>query len=541
MRDEQNVFKIAVASSFTIEPIKTAINYWAEQADSPVDLSFCPSLQVIQSLLDPTGLFAVNDNGVNLVFLRLEDMWGGGKASNEQLGALQAYLHDLERVIQHVAQSYSAPVVIVECPSSQLCNNDEYSKSVLEHYSRYLSNLLLSIPGAHYISEKDIFDLYPIEEYEDSFLNTQTAIPYLNEFFIALGTTAFRKVASFMRTPQKVIVVDCDNTLWKGTCADIGPENVIIDKGHMSFQECLVTAYKEGFLICLCSKNEEHDVWAAFGSHESVMPLKKQHIVSARINWLPKSQNISSLAEELGLGLDSFIFIDDNPTEIAEVSSTLPQVTAIQFPEPNSDLISFSKHLWVLDKPVVSETDRFRSEYYLQEKERKNAAAKALNLENFLAGLDLQVDFYPLSEEVLERVSQMTYRTNQFNLSGLKLSPQIIRQLYLGKEKHCLVIQAKDRYGDYGIVGCVFYHFTVSALLLENMLLSCRALGKNIEQQIWRRVCSIARDNRLDSIRANFVKTQRNQKAETFLLSMKPDDSNEDGVYTFAAGELADL
>src|SRR5262249_23774725 len=149
-------------------------------------------------------------------------------------------------------------------------------------------------------------------------------IPFTPEFFAALGTFAARTILAQRRPPFKAIVLDCDNTLWQGVCGEDGPDGILISPAHEALQRALLRPRDWGVLVCLCSKNSEADVLEVF-RRRSEMPLTLDSIVSHRINWQPKSQNLAELAQELSLSLDSFIFIDDNPLECAEVRAGCPE------------------------------------------------------------------------------------------------------------------------------------------------------------------------------------------------------------------------
>ena len=173
------------------------------------------------------------------------------------------------------------------------------------------------VPGLSLLRPDD-FDLYPVADYHDPQRDQLGHIPYTPLFFAALGTILARRIHALLNPPHKVVVLDCDNTLWKGVVGEEGVAGITIPTAWMGLQRFMVELAGKGFLLCLCSKNDEPDVLEVFDRRPD-MVLRRDHLVSWRINWQPKSQNIRSLAQELNLGLDSFIFLDDNPVECAEV------------------------------------------------------------------------------------------------------------------------------------------------------------------------------------------------------------------------------
>lgn len=192
-----------------------------------------------------------------------------------------------------------------------------YAKSIVEH-----TNIILLQ------QEK----LYPVVDYHDKHLYELGHIPYNDKWFSAMGTTISRTCFNLWTKPVKVIVVDGDNTLWQGVVAEEGIQGIRFDEARRNFHQMLINQQQAGVLLCVCSKNIESEVMAVFAEREDCL-LKKEHLTAWKINWQAKSKNIQSLAQELDLGLDSFVVIDDNPVECAEISSHCPEVLCLQFPQ----------------------------------------------------------------------------------------------------------------------------------------------------------------------------------------------------------------
>ena len=157
-------------------------------------------------------------------------------------------------------------------------------------------------------------------------------IPYRDDYLHVLAAHRRAPRASTLAPVRKVVVVDCDNTLWRGVVGEVGAEGVEFDAGHRALHALLTRLTESGVLVCLCSKNEEADVWRVFDTRPD-FGLRRDHVVAAMINWQPKSQNLRTLAARLNLGLDSFVFIDDNPVECAEVRAGCPEVLTLQWPQ----------------------------------------------------------------------------------------------------------------------------------------------------------------------------------------------------------------
>jgi HAD superfamily phosphatase (TIGR01681 family) len=203
--------------------------------------------------------------------------------------------------------------------------------------------------GVSTSSTEQLVRLYPVEDYEDEYADEVGHIPYSGEMYAALGTVVSRQIMALRRRPYKVIVLDCDETLWKGVCGEAGPAGIHITEGHRALQRFMVKQQQAGMLLCVCSKNNEEDVEAVFAAHAE-MPLQKEHLVSWRINWRSKSENLQALSRELQLGLDSFIFIDDSALECSEVQAHCPEVLVLRLPDAAENIPEFLDHVWAFDQ-----------------------------------------------------------------------------------------------------------------------------------------------------------------------------------------------
>jgi len=257
------------------------------------------------------------------------------------------------------------------------------------------------------IDHYTIAKYYPVDQYFDHQQNQLGHIPYTEDFSAALGTMIVRKLRLLNSSPYKVIALDCDNTLWEGVVGEEGYEGIKLAPGHRSLQEFIVEQIKKGMLICLVSKNTENDVLEVF-EHRDDMVLKLDQVISSRINWEPKSQNLISLAKELNLGLDSFIFIDDNPMECAEVSANCPGVLTLQLPKDPVSIPQFLQHIWAFDHLKATDEDRKRTKMYRENVQRNQYLKQTHTLEDFIRGLNLQVFINFYSPEHLSRISQLT-------------------------------------------------------------------------------------------------------------------------------------
>ncbi|MBS1855861.1 MAG: HAD-IIIC family phosphatase [Acidobacteria bacterium] len=491
---------IAISATFTAEPIRDALAFWMRELEMDYEIRFAGYNQVFQELLNPAGLFAGNTGGVNVVLARLADWRAEGWGELQEAAA---------------KSPAAAPLIVVVCPSP--------GAAPVEEGPAGLPYVIL--PG-------EVAALYPVAGIHDPHGDELGHVPYTPEYFAALASAIARKVHALRMPPYKVIALDCDDTLWSGICGEDGPQAVVLDAPRRALQQFMAARRAEGMLLALCSKNNEEDVAETFRAHPD-MPLQAGDFAASRVNWQSKGANLVELAGELGLGLDSFLLVDDNPKEIDEARAGAPEVLGLALPADAGDIPEFLRHVWAFDRARVTEEDRKRGDFYAQQAARTRAARGAGSLEEFLAGLRLEVRIAPLEAGQIERVAQLTQRTNQMNATCLRRTAAEIARL----SAECLTVTVSDRFGGYGLTGAILFRAEERALAVDTFLLSCRALGRGVEHRMVARLGEIALERGLARVEIPFLAAQRNRPARLFLESIAA--AGADGVFRLPAAEAA--
>ena len=512
-------WKIVVASSFTAEPILGPLAFWMRELGLSAEIEFAAYNQVFQELLNPESLLSGNHGGMNIVLVRPED-WlrfkPGPKNLETSRSLLQRSAGDFIDALQAAMSRSAIPHLVGICPASRLISGDPSSRLLLESVEQQIIEGVDQVAGASIVSAAD-FAAYPVSVADDPQRDALGHIPYTPLFFAALATVLARRIHAMKSPPYKVIVLDCDNTIWQGVVGEEGAMGVTLPPCCQTLQQFMVDQVGKGFLVCLCSKNEEKDVLEVF-ERRTEMPLQREHLVAWRINWAQKSQNLRSLAQELNLGLDSFVFVDDNPVECAEVRANCPEVLTLQLPPPN-DVGRFLSHLWALDRLRVTSEDQQRTAMYRQNAERSRVQRQARNFEDFLRELEVRVEISTPAPALLERAAQLTQRTNQFNFTTIRRTESEIRQR-AENQLECRVVEVSDRFGDYGVVGVLIYGTGAEGLEVDTFLLSCRVLGRGVEHRMLNYLGDVASKQGLDSVVATAIPTAKNLPARQFLESL---------------------
>jgi FkbH-like protein len=511
-------FRFAVAATFTAEPLRPVIAFWSKQLNANFEIRFAPYNQLAQTLLNPASELGSNTHGVNIVLARLEDLGRfDGEDSPDALAKLERNVHAILEQIRASAPALNAPVIVCLCPSSPAFLDTPERHAFKKRMMSVLSAALDETPGVQLLHYEQIDRWYPVDVQHDAEGERLGKIPYTEIYYCALGTALVRYTHALRMEPFKVVALDCDNTLWNGICGEDGPEGVVVDPPRRELQEFIVEQREAGMLLTMASKNNEQDILDTFAAHPE-MPLSLRHFTAWRWNWQPKAENLRSLSEELGLGLDSFIFIDDNPKECAELSGELPEVLSLALPEDIERMPEFLNHVWAFDHPVVTEEDRNRNVYYSQQQEFGAEVRRAASLQEFMAALDLRVAIHPIAPEKLARVSQLTQRTNQFNLTTIRRTESEIQSL--GDAYEVYTADVSDRFGDYGLTGVVISSPKDDALFIDTFLLSCRVLGRGVEHRIAAFLGQTALSRGLSKVVFPYRATRKNAPARDFLNSI---------------------
>jgi FkbH-like protein len=493
---------IAISATFTAEAIQPGLEFWARELGLDYEIKFAGYNQLFQQLLDPAGLFARNRGGFNVALLRFEDWLRDRGPAGLEERALR-----LAEAVRAAAVSFSAPLILAICPPTSK------HEATVEKAERLVREGTADLAAVHLVAPE------PVAEAHDPHGDELGHVPYTPVFFVALATAIARQIHAISTPPFKVIALDCDETLWAGICGEDGPRGVVVDAPRRALQEFMAERRRAGMLLALASKNNEEDVTETFRAHPE-MPLRLDDFVARRVNWEPKSANLASIAEELGLGLDSFILVDDNPKECTEAQAGCPEALALPLPARAEEIPEFLKHVWAFDRARVTEEDRKRPELYAQQTERAKAERASASLEEFLASLQLEVHIAPMEPAQLTRVAQLTQRTNQMNASCVRRTEAEIQALLASGEAECLTVHVKDRFGSYGLTGVVIFRCAGGALVAETFLLSCRVLGRRVEHRMVARLGEIARERGLARVEIPFVAGQRNRPAALFLESL---------------------
>lgn len=310
--------------------------------------------------------------------------------------------------------------------------------------------------------------------------------PYSREALEEISNEVFKYIRPLKGKNKKCLVLDCDNVLWGGIVGEEGLGGIKLGRtypgsAYCEFQQEILNLYHRGVVLALCSKNNAEDVWEVFRQHPDML-LRKEHIAAAQLNWRDKVTNLRQIAADLNLGLESFVFLDDSPFEIGQVRQYLPEVEVVQLPLDRAveyrDIVAAGG--W-FDTLTISEEDKQRGAMYRAEAARKELQMQSQDLEGYYSSLEMVLEIRFADQFSIPRIAQLTQKTNQFTLTTRRYSDAQIQELSQSDSADVIYLQLKDRFGESGLTGVCILKYDGDRALIDSFLLSCRVLGRGVE------------------------------------------------------------
>jgi FkbH-like protein len=508
--------RVCIAASFTMQPVAPPLRVWGRAFGFDIDCYFAEYDQIVQTLLDPDGQFAANRHGMNVVLARPEDL-----VSNSAEDPTARIGHVLDALRSFNADPASRGQLLVGTLPPVVSAYSDVTERLAGSMREHWASALEQMPGVDIFEFGRTVEFLGIERARSSQTEVLARAPYSPQLYQALGIALIRSIRATRRAPAKVIALDCDNTLWGGVVGEIGLDGIQLGpdgpgRSFQLFQRYLKGLQARGVLLVVASRNEPSDVREVFEKHPEMI-LRPDDIASWRVNWEPKSQNIRELAEELRLGVDSFVFLDDDPVVQMEVKNLVPGVHVVPLPSDPSRYCETLARLWLFDAPRPTTVDASRTRMMHEESRRLEESRSIRSLDEFLAGLELQIEMGPPVEQEWARVAQLMQRTNQFNLSLKRRTLEELRSV--AADRLVMVVKAQDRFGDYGLVGtCILVPPDGSgACEIDTLLISCRALGRGVEDAFLHGIAAVAAGQGASRLLTRYVEGPRNAQVRTFL------------------------
>lgn len=341
----------------------------------------------------------------------------------------------------------------------------------------------------------------------------------------AAADIAIEQIALQMGKVRKCVVLDLDNTLWGGVIGDDGMNGIQLGelglgRAYTDLQKWFLELKKRGILLAVCSKNEKETALEPFEKHTE-MVLHTEDIAIFVANWQDKASNIRHIQQTLNIGMDSMVFVDDNPFEREAVRSQIPEITVPELPEDPAQYLTYLQSLDLFSTLSYSESDRVRTRQYQEESGRASAQQQFGSYEEYLKSLDMKAVASPFDEFHLPRIAQLTQRSNQFNLRTVRYTEAEVQRAAQDADTHTLYFTLKDKFGDYGLVGVVILKkLDADSLFVDTWLMSCRVLKRGMEEFIADKMIQTAKEAGYSRVIGEYLPTAKNKMVEMLYPQM---------------------
>jgi FkbH-like protein len=537
---------VVVAASFTANPIGPSLGVRlaaAEPSRNPPAISFSDYNQLFQVCLQPDAYGATDPDDV-IVLWRIEDVFerdfhSWGKGDNGADDRLLAGARSLADAIIGLADARSGSVVVSDAPvpiGFGLDHHDPAELTALVELQQTVNRIVDDALAGTTVERFRLAALQHAHGTVATFDRRNWVMyrqPFADGFAHRVGVGIADVIAARTQAPPKVLVLDCDNTLWGGTFVEDGVGGLECSDAfpgfsYRSFQIAAQRLRHRGVLLALASKNDPESVTEAFQRLDG-MVLTDDDIGGRRVSWDPKPTGIAELADEFNLGLDSFVFVDDSNYEIGAVNTLLPEVRTLRVPDDVEDLPDLLAESGLFRLMRVTDDDRERTTRIVAEAGRTSASTTMTHQE-FLASLDLRVHRIEVGPAELGRVAQLINKTNQFNLTTIRRSEAEVAALVDADDTSVVAFSVDDRFGEYGIVGVTIARHTGEAWDLDTVLMSCRVLGRGVETAMLALTVDTIRSRRPRDVIGHFRPTDRNAMVSALLPDHGFDPASGDGA-----------
>ena len=339
--------------------------------------------------------------------------------------------------------------------------------------------------------------------------------PVSFECLVPFVRSVARIVGALFGVTGKCLVVDLDNTLWGGVVGDDGYEGIVIGEGDpvgeafKTFQEYLFRLKQRGVLLAVASKNDENNALSVFANRPE-MVLKREDFVAFKANWEPKPLNLRAIAAELNIGLNSLVFVDDNPVERDQVRQALPEVAVVELTTDPADYPRLLDEAGLFEITTLSGEDQQRSQQYEQNVRREALRQSVGDYRAYLGTLEQKAVLAPFEDRYLDRITQLVNKSNQFNLTTLRLTRSEVEARMQDLGRVCVYVRLADRFGDNGLISVVCGVREDTRLVIDEWLMSCRVLNRGVEQLVCNHLADRARAWGLASIEGLYRPTAKN-------------------------------
>lgn len=523
---EQKV-RIALLSTFSIRPLEICLILESAKQGIALEVYVGEYNQIFQETYNQeSGLNQFKPDAVFYFcqFDRLIPHKGVSAISESDIEKLNQKIIDLYKQFRSSQNSlfiFSNVVTPIDFPYSNL-PSDDLSQSLIS-FNQKLDQNFQNLENAC------VFDLESLAQFHGKgnithpLLKFSSDLYFSENFMVEVGKKLASIVKAYKSKAKKCLVLDCDNTLWGGVIGENSIDGIrLSDNGPGSefyeLQKRIKSLYNRGVILALNSKNNLADVLEVLQQHPHML-LKEKDFASIQVNWENKAENMIAIANDLNIGLDSMLFLDDDPTQRKLIRDLLPEVKVVELPKNPVSYFQVLQNLTDFETIHLTDEDKKRGSSYAAQKERTALASTSESFDEYLKSLNTIIEINQADTKEVPRLSQLCQRTNQFNLSTKRYTESDLKNYLESTDKKLFSLKSKDVFGDDGIVGLgiIIAEDSSTEWRLDSFLVSCRVLGRNIENAFIDYISRMGIKSSITTLIAEYLPTAKNSQIKTFF------------------------
>lgn len=525
---------ISILRNIMLESIEPYLRYFAYQINFNARILFGEYDNIFQEAVGGRKDLLNPQTDCVMVFMNLDTLSdplakGFTGLNTKQVKAEVERIQEQVDAVSHGIRNQTNAIILWHSfeiplyPAYGVCDSqiEDGQLNVIAELNSNLCKNLRAIPNAYLVDLNLCLGRIGGEQFYDLRYWHIGRAPYSKVGLKEIAFEDFKLIRPLKGKNKKCLVLDCDNTLWGGVIGEDGMSGIKLAKTHpgsayREFQQEIVSLYHRGILIALCSKNNKDDVWTVLDTHPD-MVLRREHIVSAQINWQDKATNLRQIASDLNIGLDSIVFMDDSEFEVNLIRQTLPEVEVLHLPKEKS--VEYRKILascGFFETLTISAEDKKRGMMYHDEMKRHQLYSQVTDMITYYRTLGMVVDICMADEFAVPRIAQQTQKTNQFNLTSRRYNDADIQRYMADSFADVIYLKLSDQFGDSGIVGTCIIRYEDQKALIDTFLLSCRVLGRMVEDVFILYVLRKAKQRGCKIVVGEYMRTQKNSQVEFF-------------------------
>lgn len=510
--------RVAVLSNVNITPICKELENRGFEVWEPTGYG-----DALGTLMNPLSGFVEFSPTDTFVIMDLSVLLQSCLSLDECKSEIDIWFSTLEAHTHDKGRFYISDGVCETAPF--FCDRKCISTSLIESYWNERLRILAQNETAVFIFPySEIVSELGYQKFFSRQLWYLARIPHTATAQAAIADVIVKILNSATSPAKKVLAIDLDNTIWGGVVGETGPLGVELSDEHLGLaykdvQRVIKEMGAAGVILCIVSKNNFDDAIEVFKKNPS-MVLEEKDIANFKINWDRKDKNLIAIANELNLGIDSFVFLDDNPSERTLVAEMCPGVEVINFPSDITELPGILRKTYekYFKQNVLTDEDKAKTAQYLANAERAQFEQQVDSFEDYLDGLDIHVQHLN-AEDHVERIAQLVGKTNQFNLTTKRYSQLEIESMIDEADYEVYAFNVSDRFGDSGLTAVAIVHLDDTPLI-DTFLMSCRIMGKEIEVAIINYIESDFQARGYEAIEGAYAPTVKNKPVEKLYTNL---------------------